>query len=162
MSAVACNTLYFPASQVNATAVWEGRQCWSLEGNGLFKQTYFTQATNSTLFFFFFGLCLPLHKGLFVLLFIFVQLSKQIHSLAPVLLRCWITLHIHLPPQSATTRLLLFLNVILPAPLLGISNAAVLKDTTTPFQIPDCNRFYSDSLVSGLVYLGILDINHLV
>lgn len=54
MSAVACNTLYFPASQVNATAAWEGRQCWSLEGNGLFKQTYFTQATNSTPFFFFF------------------------------------------------------------------------------------------------------------
>lgn len=55
MSPVACNTLYFPANQVNATAVWEGRQCWSPEENGLSKQTYFSQTTNSIPVFFFFG-----------------------------------------------------------------------------------------------------------
>ncbi|EOA94898.1 hypothetical protein Anapl_18581 [Anas platyrhynchos] len=62
--------------------------------------------------------------------------------------------------ECHNTCLLLFLNVVQPASLSGISSAAVLKDTATP--VSGSKLLLLLDLISRLVASGILDVNHLV
>lgn len=68
--------------------------------------------------------------------------------------------HTSSPAECHNTCLLLFLNVVQPASLSGISSAAVLKDTATP--VSGSKLLLLLDLISRLVASGILDVNHLV